>query len=192
MSKDAFDRAVEALRELKPEQRREAVQQIKRERQKAEGRIRQELSQLPNSHWSKAHLLRRLPNPTADGYEQKVHIPEFTFMGVGSQPDFGEVLLTFYPARWTIELKSLKVYKESFRNDVASYERLANVMFEDLMEAYEPLRLRLMMRMRPRGGIASALTIDSDWSIRGGTEQFSDWHHNVDTFGFDVGGSGRV
>ena len=50
-------------------------------------------------------------------------MPEFTFLGVINQPDFGEVLLTFYPNEWTIELKSLKVYKDSFRNKPISYER---------------------------------------------------------------------
>jgi len=51
---------------------------------------------------------------------------------------------------------------------------------------YEPTRLRLMMRLRPRGGIASCLTIDSDWKIRGGREEFSDWTNNTDRFGFEV------
>ena len=109
---------------------------------------------LPNSNWSRASVLRRLSNPTREAYEQKIHIPELTFVGTANQPDFGEVLLTFYPAAWTVELKSLKQYKDEFRNTVASYERLANVMFEDLMKVYEPQRLRLLMRLRPRGGIS--------------------------------------
>ena len=111
-------------------------------------------------------------------------MPEFTFLGVANQPDFGEVLLTFYPNKWSIELKSLKIYKDAFRSLPISYERLANVMFEDLMSVYEPTRLRLMVRLRPRGGISSCLTIDSDWKIRGGKEQFYDWTQNTDQFGF--------
>jgi 7-cyano-7-deazaguanine reductase len=119
-------------------------------------------------------------------------MPEFTFIGVLNQPDFGEVLLTFYPAKWTIELKSLKVYKDAFREDSISYERLSNVVFEDLMSVYEPVRLRLMMRLRPRGGIASCLTIDSDWKIRGGNETFRDWKNNIDEFGFQSHGATRL
>ena len=111
---------------------------------------------------------------------------------MANQPDFGEVLLTFYPGDWTIELKSLKVYKDAFREAMASYERLANVVFEDLIEVYEPVRLRLMMRLRPRGGIASCLTIDSDWIARGGEEQFNDWKTNTDKFGFSVQGTQSV
>ncbi|RME23892.1 MAG: 7-cyano-7-deazaguanine reductase [Deltaproteobacteria bacterium] len=147
---------------------------------------------LPNSHWSKAHLLQRIPNPTSEAYEQKILIPEFTFVGVKSQPDFGEMLLTFYPDKWTIELKSLKVYKDAFRDSVVSYERLCNVVYEDLMAVYEPIRLRCMMIMRPRGGISSCLTIDSDWKIRGGKEMFNDWAGNTDRFGFDVRGTVRI
>ena len=92
--------------------------------------------------------------------------------------------MTFYPGKWTIELKSLKIYKDAFRNISVSYERLSNVMFEDLMSVYEPSRLRLMMRLRPRGGISSCLTIDSDWAIRGGKEEYIDWEQNTDQFGF--------
>ncbi|HHO52246.1 MAG TPA: 7-cyano-7-deazaguanine reductase [Deltaproteobacteria bacterium] len=150
------------------------------------------MRQLPNAHWSKAELLQKIPNPAGAAYEQKIHIPELTFVGTANQPDFGEVLLTFYPREWTIELKSLKQYKDAFRSSIASYERLANVMFEDLTRVYEPIRLRLMMRLRPRGGIASCLTIDSDWRIRGGNEEFNDWGDNVDRFGFEVEGSAQL
>ena len=189
---DVYDNVLDGLRALKPDDRKRAFATIKRER---EDQLSSELKAselMPNSHWSKAHLLRRIPNPTDAAYEQKIHIPEFTFLGVANQPDFGEVLLTFYPGEYTIELKSLKVYKDAFRDAMASYERLANVVFEDLIEVYKPVRLRLMMRLRPRGGIASCLTIDSDWVIRGGNESFNDWKGNTDNFGFQVGGATSV
>ncbi|MBN2798805.1 MAG: 7-cyano-7-deazaguanine reductase [Deltaproteobacteria bacterium] len=180
------------MRSLTVADRRRVIDTLKQERIKREEQGRSELALLPNSHWSKAHLLRRIPNPTSEGYEQKIHIPEFTFMGVGSQPDFGEILLTFYPRDWTIELKSLKVYKEAFRSDIASYERLANVIYEDIMTVFEPCRLRLSVQMRPRGGISSVLTIDSDWAVRGGKEELSDWKSNVDTFGLQIHGTTRL
>jgi len=188
-STQAYERAIELLRELDPEDRRRAFATLRREREDQAVEQIEQMALMPNEHWSRAHVLRRLPNPTRDAYEQKIHIPELTFVGSANQPDFGEVLLTFYPASWTIELKSLKQYKDEFRNTVASYERLANVMFGDLMKVYEPQRLRLLMRLRPRGGISSCLTIDSDWKIRGGREEFSDWVDNTDRFGFEVHGS---
>ena len=188
-SSEAYERAVEALRGLDPEDRRRAFATLRREREEQAVEQVQKMALLPNSNWSRAGVLRRLSNPTREAYEQKIHIPELTFVGTANQPDFGEVLLTFYPAAWTVELKSLKQYTDEFRNTVASYERLANVMFEDLMKIYEPQRLRLLMRLRPRGGISSCLTIDSDWKIRGGREEFTDWVDNTDRFGFEVHGS---
>lgn len=184
-----FEDALDGMRELSYDERKQLLKTLKRERLKEEGQHKDEMKLLPNSHWSKKHMLDRIPNPTGDAYEQKILIPEFTFLGVANQPDYGEVLLTFYPNEWTIELKSLKVYKDAFRDAMASYERLANVVFDDLMAVYEPRRLRLMMRLRPRGGISSCLTIDSDWKIRGGSEDFADWGGNVDGFGFQVHGN---
>ena len=73
------------------------------------------------------------------------------------------------------ELKSLKEYFFAFRSQVYSYERIINVIYNDMMDAYDPQRLRLVMVCNPRGGISSKLTADSDWSARGGNENFKDW-----------------
>ena len=123
-------------------------------------------------------ILISLPNPTKEAYEIKVKIPEFTFLGVQEQPDFATIFLTFYPKGKIIELKSLKQYAYHLRNIVVSYERLINIIYDHLMEVYEPERLRIMMVCNPRGGISSKLTIDSDWAARGGDEKFKDWAGN--------------
>jgi 7-cyano-7-deazaguanine reductase len=120
-------------------------------------------------------LLKPIPNPTEKAYEIKIKIPEFTFLGVKEQPDFAVIYLTFYPKKHVIELKSLKQYVFQLRNIVTSYERLINIIYEDLCAVYQPERLRLVMICNPRGGISSKLTIDSDWKIRGGEESFADW-----------------
>jgi 7-cyano-7-deazaguanine reductase len=122
-----------------------------------------------------ATILRAIPNPTNEAYEIKIKIPEFTFLGVKEQPDFAVLYLTFYPGKKVIELKSLKRYVYQLRDIVVSYERLVNIFYNDLMKAYEPERLRLVMVCNPRGGISSRLTIDSDWKVRGGNERFNDW-----------------
>ena len=121
------------------------------------------------------NILISLPNPTKEAYEIKVKIPEFTFLGVQEQPDFATVFLTFYPKDKIIELKSLKQYAYHLRDIVVSYERLINIFYDQLMEVYEPERLRITMVCNPRGGISSKLTIDSDWAARGGNEKFKDW-----------------
>ncbi|MEX1002938.1 MAG: hypothetical protein WDZ35_12545 [Crocinitomicaceae bacterium] len=120
-------------------------------------------------------ILVALPNPTKEAYEIKVKIPEFTFLGVNEQPDFATIFLTFYPKSKIIELKSLKLYSYHLRDIVVSYERLINIFYDQLMEIYEPERLRITMICNPRGGISSKLTIDSDWEARGGKEKFKDW-----------------
>ena len=127
-------------------------------------------------NWNKnRHILKSIPNPSKEGYEIKMKIPEFTFEGVRSQPDFANIYLTFYPNDKVIELKSLKEYFFAFRNQIYSYERVINVIFDDLMHAYNPSRLRIVIICNPRGGISSKLTVDSDWKIRGGNEAFKDW-----------------
>ena len=52
---------------------------------------------------------------------------------------------------------------------------MINVVYDDLKEIYDPERIRVVMEFNPRGGISSKLTIDSDWSVRGGKEEFKDW-----------------
>ena len=120
-------------------------------------------------------MLKALPNPSEEAYEIKVKIPEFTFLGVKEQPDFATVFLTFYPKGSIIELKSLKQYVYQLRDITISYERLINIFYNDLMAVYEPDRLRIVLICNPRGGISSKLTIDSDWSARGGEEKYKDW-----------------
>ncbi|HIP36490.1 MAG TPA: 7-cyano-7-deazaguanine reductase [Crocinitomix sp.] len=120
-------------------------------------------------------ILKSIPNPSKEAYEIKIKIPEFTFLGVKEQPDFATVFLTMYPGKKIIELKSLKQYSFHLRDIVVSYERLINIFYDHLMEVYEPERLRITMICNPRGGISAKLTIDSDWAVRGGKEQFKDW-----------------
>lgn len=104
--------------------------------------------------------LKALPNP-ATGYEHLIDIPEFTFLGVRDQPDFGRITIWFYGESKTIELKSLKTYLYQYRTTVLSYERCIDVMYKHLIEVYEPRRLKLKIEFRPRGGISSTMTRDS-------------------------------
>ncbi|MFP4016701.1 MAG: NADPH-dependent 7-cyano-7-deazaguanine reductase [Halanaerobiales bacterium] len=127
-------------------------------------------------------LLKSIPNPTDQAYEIKVKVPECTFLGVKNQPDFATIYLTFYPGKSVIELKSLKYYIYHLRDIVVSYERLINIMYDHMMEVYQPDRLRIVMICNPRGGISSKLTVDSDWKERGGEEKYRDWDIQDDTW----------
>jgi 7-cyano-7-deazaguanine reductase len=127
-------------------------------------------------------ILKRLPNPSKGAYEIKIKIPEMTFLGVQEQPDFATVFLTVYPNKHIIELKSMKKYVYQLRDIVVSYERLINIMYDHLMEFYEPERMRIVMVCNPRGGISSKLTIDSDWKVRGGKDKYQGWGTNEDVW----------
>lgn len=119
--------------------------------------------------------LKSLPN-AAKGYEQRITIPEFTFLGVKNQPDFGNITIWFYGKDRTIELKSLKEYLFQYRDTVISYERALDVMYKDLVKAYDPDRIRIEIEFRPRGGISSRMTVDSDWGHLGGSDVL--WQHH--------------
>ncbi len=126
--------------------------------------------------------LRSIKNPATQAYEIKIKNPEVTFEGVNGQPDFACAYITVYPDKNVIELKSLKTYFFQFRDKVLSYERMINVIYDDLIETYQPHRLRLVMLFNARGGISSRLCIDSDWKSRGGSEDFKDWIGHEDTW----------
>lgn len=120
-------------------------------------------------------ILKSLPN-AAKGYEQKIVIPEFTFLGVHNQPDFGVITIWFYGNDKTIELKSLKEYIFQYRDTVISYERCLDVLYKQLKEVYNPDRIRIEIEFRPRGGISSKMTVDSDWGHLGGTDEQWKYH----------------
>ena len=122
----------------------------------------------------RSDALRALPH-SGGAIELKHKAPEVTFLGVNDQPDFATLFITMYPQDSVIELRSLKEYLYQWRNIVVSYERFIDVVYKHLMDFYKPVRLRLTLETRPRGGISSRLTIDSDWAIRGGKEEFRDW-----------------
>tara|TARA_B100000700_G_scaffold207586_1_gene228121 strand:+ start:127 stop:543 length:417 start_codon:yes stop_codon:yes gene_type:complete len=126
--------------------------------------------------WEKNRdILKSISNPSREAYEIKMKVPELTFEGVRGQPDFAKLYITFYPGDKVIELKSLKEYFFAFRSQIYSYERIINVIYDDMIAAYSPVRLRLTLVCNPRGGISSKLTVDSDWKIRGGEDKFRDW-----------------
>ena len=78
----------------------------------------------------------------------------------------------------TIELKSLKNYLFQYRDTVISYERCVDVLYKHLMQTYQPVRLRVQIDFRPRGGISSCMTADSDWGHLGGTDKL--WQDHKD------------
>ena len=100
--------------------------------------------------------------PTRD-YVIEIVCPEFTSVcPMTGQPDFGTLTITYTPDRTCVELKSLKLYMQSFRNEGIFYENVTNRIFEDLMAILRPRRLKLAAAFTPRGGISTTVTVCHD------------------------------
>ena len=125
-------------------------------------------------------MLKSIPNPEkVKPYEVKIKQPEVTFLGVYEQPDFATLYILMYPNGKVVELKSLKLYLQQYRNVIISYERLINQVYNHMIEVYKPQRLRMVLDCNPRGGISSRLTIDSDWEALGGEEKYKEWREDT-------------
>ncbi|MEX0775786.1 MAG: preQ(1) synthase [Phycisphaeraceae bacterium] len=76
------------------------------------------------------------------------------------QPDFGTVTLRYSPAKRCVELKSLKLYYQSFRNQGIFYEAVTNQIADDLNKAMKPKWMVVETHWRGRGGIRSVITVE--------------------------------
>jgi 7-cyano-7-deazaguanine reductase len=100
------------------------------------------------------------PNPDRD-YLIHMEIPEFTCLcPMTGQPDFAHLSLDYIPERKCIELKSLKLYVWSYRNEGAYHEAVANRMLDDLAGATRPRFMRLTARFYVRGGIFTTVVAE--------------------------------
>jgi len=85
--------------------------------------------------------------------------PEFTSLCPKTgQPDFGTITYTYTPAECCVELKSLKLYLQGFRNQGVFYEHLVNRLLDDFVAACKPVRCLVVGRFAPRGGITTSVT----------------------------------
>jgi len=93
------------------------------------------------------------PRPGRD-YEVRCEAPEFTCVcPLTGQPDFATVYLRYVPDGSIVELKSLKLYLWSFRDEGAFHEDVTNRILDDLVAALSPRRLTVTTDWRIRGGI---------------------------------------
>ena len=97
------------------------------------------------------------PNPAPDrDYEIRHDCPEYTALcPVTGQPDFGTIVIRYVPDLLCVELKSLKLYLWSFRNEGHFFEQVTNQIRDDLVRALSPRKLKVTGRFRVRGGIAT-------------------------------------
>lgn len=90
-----------------------------------------------------------------------MEIPEFTCLCPRTgQPDFATLVLDYVPDRRCVELKSLKLYVWSYRNEGAFHEAVTNRILEDLVRAARPRFMRLTARFYVRGGIFTTVVAE--------------------------------
>lgn len=104
--------------------------------------------------------LETFPNP-APGREFTVEIvcPEFTSLCPKTgQPDFGTITFIYTPAAVCVELKSLKLYLQRYRNQGIFYEAVTNRLLDDFVAVAKPIRCKVVSDWTPRGGISTVVT----------------------------------
>lgn len=98
------------------------------------------------------------PEPERD-YEIAMDCPEFTSLCPKTgQPDFGTIKIRYIPDNLCIELKSLKLYLWSYRNEGAFYEKVVNQILNDLASACKPRWMEVIGDFNVRGGISARVT----------------------------------
>ena len=115
--------------------------------------------------------LETFPNPQPERqYTIRMRIPEFTCLCPKTgQPDFAVLHLEYVPERTCVELKSLKLYVWSYRNEGAFHEAVTNRILDDLVTATAPRFMRLTAEFGVRGGIWTTVVAEhraSGWSAQ--------------------------
>ena len=100
------------------------------------------------------------PSPKRD-YLVHFEVPEFTCLcPLTGQPDFGHLVIDYIPDKKNVELKSLKQYMWSFRNEGAFHEAVTNQILDELVAATAPRFMRLTARWYVRGGIFTTVVAE--------------------------------
>lgn len=88
--------------------------------------------------------------------------PEFTSVcPVTGQPDFADIEVAYVPSELCVELKSLKLYFQSFRNDGIFYEAVTNQLLDDLAALTQPKWMRVTGTFNVRGGFGSIIVAET-------------------------------
>ena len=103
------------------------------------------------------------PNPAPDrDYEINISFPEFTCVCPRSgYPDFATIALNYIPDAKIVELKSLKLYLNSFRNTAISHEEAVNRVFDDLRRKLKPRHIEVVGDFNPRGNVKTVIRVHS-------------------------------
>ncbi len=100
------------------------------------------------------------PKPERD-YQIAFDCPEFTCLcPLTGQPDFARIRIEYVPDQLCVELKSLKLYLWSYRDEGAFHEAVINRILDDLAAAIRPRQMKVTGEFAVRGGIATVVTAE--------------------------------
>ncbi len=94
-------------------------------------------------------------------YSIQIVYPEFTSLCPKTgQPDFGTLVFDYVPDQKCVELKSLKLYLQRFRNEGIFYEHVTNFILDDFVSVLQPRSVSLLAQFNARGGMTSEILVD--------------------------------
>ncbi|ACI21832.1 MULTISPECIES: preQ(1) synthase [Thermodesulfovibrio] len=112
----------------------------------------------------KEALLEAWDNPYPDrDYKIEISFPEFTCLCPRSgYPDFATIKISYIPDKKIVELKSLKLYLNSYRDKYISHEAVTNKIYEDLHNLLKPRNLEVIGDFNPRGNVKTIIKVSSE------------------------------
>ncbi|MDO8283107.1 MAG: preQ(1) synthase [Thermodesulfovibrionia bacterium] len=108
--------------------------------------------------------LKRWPNPNPEkDYTIEISSCEFTCLCPRSgYPDFATIRVSYVPDKYIVELKSFKLYLNSFRNEGISHESVTNKIFDDLKKLLKPRQVEVVGDFNPRGNVKTVIRVASE------------------------------
>jgi 7-cyano-7-deazaguanine reductase len=131
------------------------------------GAVTPDEAELPGEHAISISRLEALPNPAVRKYVIHFSYPEFTCKCPRTgYPDFATFDIWMVPDRSIVELKSLKLYLNRFRDQYAFHEDVTNRVLDDLVEAIQPQWIRIKAAWNARGNLTTVITAEHNPDLR--------------------------
>lgn len=112
-----------------------------------------------------AELLETFDDPADRDYLINIELPEFTARcPITGNPDFATILVTYVPDKKCVELKSVKLFIQSFRDDGVYHEAVTNRIFSTLADLLEPKFLRVIGDFNRRGNVKTVVTVQKEFA----------------------------
>lgn len=117
---------------------------------------------MKNTNKKEVLQIETFPNPFPKrDYLIEMECLEFTCLCPKTgQPDFATLHISYVPDKLCLELKSLKIYLVSYRNEGGFHEKVINIILDDLVSACQPRKMKIIGDFNVRGGIHTTVTVE--------------------------------